>query len=65
MFSLLSSFFHPQASAQDSVVVLEVDQEEPDVLIMTCIAGDVVGWRKFDRQVVNTKFSGRKISSPY
>jgi len=47
------------------VVVLEVDQEEPDVLIMTCIAGDVVGWRKFDRQAVNTKFSGRKISSPY
>jgi len=53
------------ASAQDSVVVLEVDQEEPDVLIMTCIAGDVVGWRKFERQVVNSKFSGRKISSPY
>jgi len=53
------------ASSQDSVVVLEVYQEEPDTLLMTCVAGDVVGWRKFDRQVVNSKFTGRKISSPY
>merc|ERR1711874_395053 len=51
--------------SQDSVMVLEVDPEEPDVLIMTCVAGDIVGWRKFDRQVVNSKFTGRKISSPY
>merc|ERR1711892_755934 len=53
------------ASSQSSEVVLELDPEEPDTLIMTCMAGDVVGWRKFDRQVVNSKFAGRKISSPY
>jgi len=54
-----------QAASKDSTVVLEVEQEEPDTLIMTCTAGDVMGWRKFDRQVVNSKFSERKISSPY
>ena len=57
--------FSLQASVQDSMVVLEVEQEEADTLIMTCQAGEVVGWRKFDRQIVNSKFAERKISSPY
>eukprot|EP00092_Neocalanus_flemingeri_P004909 GFUD01005282.1.p1 GENE.GFUD01005282.1~~GFUD01005282.1.p1 ORF type:complete len:351 (-),score=116.66 GFUD01005282.1:309-1361(-) len=54
-----------QVFAKDSVVELEVDQEEPDILIMTCKAGEVVAWRKFERQVVNSKFSDRKSSSPF
>jgi hypothetical protein len=46
-------------------VELEVGQEEPDFLIMTCKVDDVVAWRKFERQVVNSKFSERKSSSPF
>ena len=64
-YVIVANFMYFQASSQSSEVVLELDPEEPDTLIMTCMAGDVVGWRKFDRQVVNSKFAGRKISSPY
>jgi len=52
-------------ASQDSAVIMEVDEDEPDTLIMTCSAGEVIGWRRFDRQLVNSKFSERKISSPY
>ena len=44
---------------------LEVDPKEPDVLIMTCKVEDVVAWRKFERQIGNSKFSERKSSSPF
>jgi hypothetical protein len=51
--------------AKDSIVELEVDQEEQDILIMTCSINEVVAWRKFERQKVNSKFSERKSSSPF
>lgn len=54
---------------QDSTVVLEVDSEEgKDVLVMTCMAGTVVAWRKFQRQIASGRgaaSAGRKISSPF
>lgn len=65
MITLNQAAEKDMASSQDSVVVLEVEEDEPDTLIMTCMAGEVVGWRKFDRQAVNSKFAERKISSPY
>merc|ERR1712106_187815 len=54
-----------QFLATDSLVELEVDPKEPDVLIMTCKVEDVVAWRKFERQLVKSKFSERKSSSPF
>merc|ERR1712025_238124 len=50
---------------QDSTVVLEVDTDEgKDVLVMTCMAGAVIGWRKFQRHVGRGGAVGnRKISS--
>merc|ERR1711892_10362 len=54
-----------QFLATDSLVELEVDPKEPDILIMTCKVEDVVAWRKLERQLVNSKFSDRKPSSPF
>ena len=51
--------------AKDSIVEMEVDQEQPDLLIMTCSVNDIVAWRKFERQMGNSMFYERKSSSPF
>jgi len=49
----------------DSLVYLEVDEEEEDTLIMTCMTGEVVGWRKFIRMKEDKRNNSRKISAPF
>merc|ERR1719317_444778 len=54
-----------QSFADDSIVEFEVDPEEPDVLMVKSMIGDVVAWRKFERQISSSRFSERKTSSPF
>jgi len=54
-----------QSFADDSIVEFEVDSEEPDVLIVKSRIGDVVAWRKFERQISSSRVSERKTSSPF
>ena len=46
---------------------MDVDTEEgKDALVMTYMAGAVIGWRKFQRQVARVASNiSRKISSPF
>jgi len=54
-----------QMHCKDTTVELEVDPEEPEVLIMTCLAGDVRAWRRFLKQKPPKSFANRKISAPF
>ena len=54
-----------QSFADDSIVEFEVDPEEPDALMVKSRIGDVVAWRKFERQISSSRFSERKTSSPF
>jgi len=54
-----------QCFANDSIVEFEVDPTEPDILLMRCQVGEVVAFRKFERQINNPKFSERKTSAPF
>ena len=60
---------HLQRFCQDSTIIYDVDEYDRDILIMTCIIGDVIAWRKFRRinkkkEVVKMK-PHRKFSSPF
>jgi len=45
------------AFTRDSVVHMEVDPADPDTMVMTCTAGSVTGWRKFERQLAKPRFT--------
>ena len=53
-----------QVYCKDSTVILEVDPDDTDVMIMTCVIDDVVAWRKFHRVTLPNK-PNRKISAPF
>ena len=38
-----------QRFCQDSTIIFEVDEEDSDILTMTCIIADVIAWRRFRR----------------
>jgi len=54
-----------QSFANDSLVEFEVEPEEPNVLVVKSRIGDVVAWRKFERQINSSRFTERKTSSPF
>lgn len=54
-----------QMHCKDTTVELDVDPEDPEVLIMTCLAGDVRAWRRFLKQKPPKSFANRKISAPF
>merc|ERR1712062_414792 len=39
-----------QMHCKDTTVELDVYPEEPEVLVMTCVAGDIRAWRRFFKQ---------------
>ena len=60
-----------QRFCQDSTIIFEVDEEDSDILTMTCIIADVIAWRRFRRVVrkpakinVNENKVHRKYSCP-
>ena len=61
-----------QRFCSDSTVIFEVDSEDPDILMLTCMVGDVIAWRRFRRIVKNVpqtqaaekKVVHRKFSCP-
>ena len=62
--NILSNSF--QWHCKDSTVVYEVDPEDKDILIMTCMTEDVMAWRKFQRVVASSGGTpNRKISAPF
>ena len=46
-------------------VEMEVDPEDRDTLIMTCMTKDTIAWRKYQRQVNLGHKPNRKISAPF
>jgi len=54
-----------QMHCKDTMVELDVDPEDPEVLIMTCLAGEVRAWRRFLKQKPPKSFASRKISAPF
>jgi len=54
-----------QMHCKDTMVELDVDPEDPEVLIMTCLAGEVKAWRRFLKQKPPKSFANRKISAPF
>ena len=51
---------------KDSTVLMEVEPEDKDTLIMTCMTDDTIAWRKFQRNVVAVgQKPSRKISAPF
>jgi len=54
-----------QMHCKDTTVELDVDPEDPEVLIMTCLAGEVRAWRRFLKQKPPKSFASRKISAPF
>ena len=63
-----------QRFCQDSTIIFEVDDEDSDILTMTCMSGDIIAWRKFRRITTKTaqvntdsnteKKAHRKFSCP-
>jgi len=54
-----------QMHCKDTMVELDVDPENPEVLIMTCLAGNVRAWRRFLKQKPPKSLANRKISAPF
>jgi hypothetical protein len=54
-----------QMHCKDTTVELDVDPEDPEVLVMTCLAGEVRAWRRFLKQKPPKSFANRKISAPF
>jgi len=52
-----------QMHCKDTTVELDVDPEDPEVLIMTCLAGDVRAWRRFLKQKPPKSFANRSFTS--
>ena len=45
---------------QDSLVEMEINDQDENILIMTCSTDSATGWRKFERQNNQTKFEEKK-----
>ena len=45
---------------QDSLVEMEIDDQDENIMIMTCSTDRATGWRKFERQKSQTKFDEKK-----
>ena len=54
-----------QLFCKDSTLLLEVEPEDRDTLIMTCMTKDTIAWRKYQRQVNLGHKPNRKISAPF
>ena len=54
-----------QMFCKDSSVLLEVDPDDKDILIMTCITKQTIAWKKFQRQITPDHKHNRKISAPF
>merc|ERR1719225_1149085 len=54
-----------QMHCKDTTVELDVYPEEPEVLVMTCVAGDIRAWRRFFKQKPPKSAASRKISAPF
>ena len=54
-----------QVFCKDSTVLLEVDPDDQDILIMTCMTKNTIAWRKYQRHVNHGHKPNRKISAPF
>ena len=68
---MLVLFFIFKRYCHDSSITFEVDEEDTDILLVTCMIADVIAWRKFRRIVKKQdlvrkteKQVSRKFSSP-
>ena len=59
----LSTLF--QLFCKDSTLLMDVDPDDRDTLIMTCMTKDTIAWRKYQRQVNHGYKPSRKISAPF
>ena len=54
-----------QLFCKDSTLLFEVDPDDRDILIMTCMTKDTIAWRKYQRHVNLGYKPIRKISAPF
>ena len=46
---------------QDSLLDLEIDEEDPNVLVVTSSTDRATGWRKFERRNFQSRFEEKQL----